>query len=674
MFPPQYPSAPTGRALMLRPSKRRQKRRPEIERPQPHWFTFGSLRSFGKRLWNPPPPAKEERYTWLVKPRFTVQLEDVIADKHLSPLSRHDFEEYLRYFYEWVYHYRQIYNYWAESVLPTAGIDLPGSSKGAYRPRELWERLKNCQDPGLRQEFSLAKDMFFRPGAPWRLDISNEDVDRVLLIPNLPPPYDEQEHTNKMPSFPNQPEPGIFDPILRHVRDALHTSFATFLRMAFCNAGLMHYVPGACGGFLILAGGIVMWTKGMTSYQRGYVAGSLPLIWIGLWFMIVTLSGVSSLIYNFHRLVLEQTLHETYIGFEFSALSHSLCDRCDARQLYPWEIKRPLPPDVVRPPVYSLAPAPAPGPTDVESSSYSCHRRRSNGSSLLPTTSTAFSTSENTFGFHALLERRWGEGVLKMVGRPLCNSKPTDPRVFDQKTTTDLPPPRQTKDLPRSSFAMSVKHVDVLQVHQPATSPSSKGSSSELPQRRNAVVDLSMELMEMEERPDSPFSEENDFGIVVSDAFDDEEVPEVHHFSSTFHQYPALALNNEAQPIAQPPYASTWLPPLGQDVAVPSIQLPEHAMQRRRTMPDVFACVNPSIRHENDGLTINLVTVETRRGSKSSEVEQGPELYYPWARTLYGPMTLVHSPLVRRAHWVTTWRTAAIATGVTFGLTLGLIR
>ncbi|GAB1517952.1 hypothetical protein RhiTH_001008 [Rhizoctonia solani] len=545
-----------------------------------------------------------------------------------------------RYFYEWVYRYRQIYNYWAESVLPTAGIDLPGSSKGAYRPRELWERLKNCQDPGLRQEFSLAKDMFFRPGAPWRLDISNEDVDRVLLIPNLPPPYDEQEHTNKMPSFPNQPEPGIFDPILRHVRDALHTSFATFLRMAFCNAGLMHYVPGACGGFLTLAGGIVMWTKGMTSYQRGYVAGSLPLIWIGLWFMIVTLSG--------------------YVG--------------DARQLYPWEIKRPLPPDVVRPPVYSLAPAPAPGPTDVESSSYSCHRRRSNGSSLLPTTSTAFSTSENTFGFHALLERRRGEGVLKMVGRPLCNSKPTDPRVFDQKTTTDLPPPRQTKDLPRSSFAMSVKHVDVLQVHQPATSPSSKGSSSELPQRRNAVVDLSMELMEMEERPDSPFSEENDFGIVVSDAFDDEEVPEVHHFSSTFHQYPALALNNEAQPIAQPPYASTWLPPLGQDVAVPSIQLPEHAMQRRRTMPDVFACVNPSIRHENDGLTINLVTVETRRGSKSSEVEQGPELYYPWARTLYGPMTLVHSPLVRRAHWVTTWRTAAIATGVTFGLTLGLIR
>ncbi|KAF8758300.1 hypothetical protein RHS01_02368 [Rhizoctonia solani] len=569
MFPPQYPSAPTGRALMLRPSKRRQKRRPEIERPQPHWFTFGSLRSFGKRLWNPPPPAKEERYTWLVKPRFTVQLEDVIADKHLSPLSRHDFEEYLRYFYEWVYRYRQIYNYWAESVLPTAGIDLPGSSKGAYRPRELWEH-----------------------------------VDRVLLIPNLPPPYDEQEHTNKMPSFPNQPEPGIFDPILRHVRDALHTSFATFLRMAFCNAGLMHYVPGACGGFLTLAGGIVMWTKGMTSYQRGYVAGSLPLIWIGLWFMIVTLSGVSSLIYNFHRLVLEQTLHETYIGLEFSALSHSLCDRCDARQLYPWEIKRPLPPDVVRPPVYSLAPAPAPGPTDVESSSYSCHRRRSNGSSLLPTTSTAFSTSENTFGFHALLERRRGEGVLKMVGRPLCNN--------------------------------------VLQVHQPATSPSSKGSSSELPQRRNAVVDLSMELMEMEERPDSPFSEENDFGIVVSDAFDDEEVPEVHHFST------ALCLD----------VASTS----GQDVAVPSIQLPEHAMQRRRTMPDVFACVNPSIRHENDGLTINLVTVETRRGSKSSEVEQGPELYYPWARTLYGPMTLVHSSLVRRAHWVTTWRTAAIAT------------
>ncbi|CAE6420392.1 unnamed protein product [Rhizoctonia solani] len=202
MFPPpQYPFVPPGQASMLRARKRRQKRRPHSERPPPHWFTFGSLRSFGKRLWNPPPPSKEERYVWFVKPKYTVQLEDVVADKHLSPLSRHDFEEYLQYvegslgnlyFYEWVHHYRQLFAHWAESVLPSASVGLPGSSKGAYRPRELWERLKDCQDLGLRQEFAFAKDTFFRPGAPWRLGIPSEDVDRILLIPNFPPPYGEQ--------------------------------------------------------------------------------------------------------------------------------------------------------------------------------------------------------------------------------------------------------------------------------------------------------------------------------------------------------------------------------------------------------------------------------------------------------------------------------------------------
>lgn len=47
---------------MLRP-KRRQ-RRQRYTRPAPHWFTLGSLRSFGTRLWHPPPPAKEEHYAW----------------------------------------------------------------------------------------------------------------------------------------------------------------------------------------------------------------------------------------------------------------------------------------------------------------------------------------------------------------------------------------------------------------------------------------------------------------------------------------------------------------------------------------------------------------------------------------------------------------------------------
>ncbi|CAE6370952.1 unnamed protein product [Rhizoctonia solani] len=623
---------------MLSPSKRRQQRRPQAERPPAHWFTIGSLRSFGKRLWNPPPPSKEERYVWLVKPKYTMQLEDVVADKHLPPLSRNDFEEYLLYvegslgnlyFYEWVHRYRQLFAHWAESVFPSAGVGLPSSSKGAYKPRELWERLKNCQDRGLKQEFAFAKDVFFRPGAPWRLDISSEDANHILLIPNIPPPYGEQEHTIKMPSFPNQPEPSIFDPILRHIRDALDASFACFIRLAFCNAGLWHCVPG------------------MASYRRGYVVGSLPLIWVGLWFALVTLSG--------HCLTVYVT--------------------GDARQLYPWEIERPLPPDVVPPPVYSLAAAP--GPTDVESGSCLRRRYRLNASGFLSLTGTSLLSPQGTCD-QSLAERKWREGVSRMLKKPWCDDKPTDFQAPEQKTAADLPPARHTKGLPRSSLVMGIEQAKVLEACSPSTILSPSGSASDFSQRRNAVVDLSVELKAMglgpEGRPDSPFSEENDFGIVVSDVFEGDDVPEMHHFSSTVWPFSTSAVDHDGQILAQQSFGSSWLPPSSwQDAPTLPIQPPEYAIQRRRAIPDIFG-TSPCIRHEGDAFAIDLATVETRRGSRSSEVEQGPELYYPWARTLYGPMTPVYSPLVRRAHWATTWRTAAIATVVTFGLTLGLIR
>jgi hypothetical protein len=86
---------------MLRASRHR-RRRQRRERPPPHWFTLGSLRSFGKRLWNPPPPVEGERYAWLgechfewlalpaemmpVTPRYNILLEDVVTDKHLPPV------------------------------------------------------------------------------------------------------------------------------------------------------------------------------------------------------------------------------------------------------------------------------------------------------------------------------------------------------------------------------------------------------------------------------------------------------------------------------------------------------------------------------------------------------------------------------------------------------------
>ncbi|KAF8758299.1 hypothetical protein RHS01_02369 [Rhizoctonia solani] len=230
--------------------------------------------SLGSRLWNPPPASEEERYSWFITPKYRISLEDVIADKHPSPVgvifllsTSHThcvalttrLEDYLHhveglasnlYFHEWVHNYRERYREWAKSVLPL----------------ELWERLKDCQDRQLKDEFSSAKSTFFQPGAPMRLNIDASLRDRVLLIPNLPP---SQRLTDRLPSYPNQPEPSIFDPILEQVNQTLEAAFARFLRLAFCNAGLIHCILGHLLGLSILAAGLALWAA--IDMDRGMV-------------------------------------------------------------------------------------------------------------------------------------------------------------------------------------------------------------------------------------------------------------------------------------------------------------------------------------------------------------------------------------------------------------------
>ncbi|CAE6474057.1 unnamed protein product [Rhizoctonia solani] len=639
-----FASLAQGPMLIVR--KRRQRRRTRAQRPLPHWFTIGSFRSLGNRLWNPPPASKEEYYSWFVAPRYRLSLEDVISDKHLSPLSRQDFEDYLHhaegsaanlYFHEWFHNYRRLYGEWAKSVLPAATFGLPSSSKYLYPTRELWERLKDCQDRQLKDEFSSAKATFFQPGASMRLNIDAKLRDRVLLIPNLPPPHNGQQLTDKLPSYPSQPEPSIFDPILEQVNKALEATLSRFIRLAFCNAGLWHNCLGHLLGLCILGSGLALWCLGIRSYQRGFVAGSLPLIWVGVWFCLVSVSGLCLGVYS----------------------------TGDARQLYPWEIARPAPLGATPPPTFSIAPRPNEAPT---LSSYSFGRKPSNISYILPLTTPPLSSPQSTYQPQVNGGRRWSEGVLKIWGRHKRESSiRPDWGAIDRNAVElhdSLPPARKTKNLPRTSLVL-----DVEQANGPASSHFRSLSVTPTPTfdvtytRRNAAVDLSSDLQAAgfgpEGRPDSPFSEENDFGIVVSDAYDADTAQEPFHTLAPWTTFSMSTSNQEE-------IDRKHIPTESLDRLAPLIQAPEPAASRRRTIPDICAS------------TVETLTVDypsgSRRGSKSSEPEAGDERYWPWPRTLLGPMTLVHSPLVRRAHWVTTWRTAAIATVVTWGMSLGLIR
>jgi hypothetical protein len=90
-----------------------------------------------------------------------------------------------RYFCQWLQRYRALHHSWVSSVLPTANI--PSSSTGGYRSRDLWERLNPCQDRRLKYEFNSAKAKFLSVNASMRLDISDEMRRNVLVISNVPP-------------------------------------------------------------------------------------------------------------------------------------------------------------------------------------------------------------------------------------------------------------------------------------------------------------------------------------------------------------------------------------------------------------------------------------------------------------------------------------------------------
>ncbi|KAF8609870.1 hypothetical protein BDV93DRAFT_517100 [Ceratobasidium sp. AG-I] len=653
-------------------------------RPPPHWFTLGTLRTLKKRLANPPPPAEEERYFMFLAPRYDIQLEDVVANKHLPPLSLQDFEDYLQHvegtpgnlhFHLWVQCYRRLYNDWVETVLPAA--NLPSSSHGGYRSRDLWERLNYCQDRELKEQFSFAKAQFFENGASMQLNINDDLRQSVLSISNLPP-KESQELTDKLPSFPNQPEPGLFDAILREVDAVLSAACQRFVRLAFCNSGLWHSCLGNLLGWAILASGLGLWTLAVAKVAgRGLVVASLPLIWVGVWFILVSFNG--------HCLGVYST--------------------GDARQLYPHELLRPLPSEIKPPPVYSLAP-----PPDEVPPPYSWNRKASGASTFLPPPILASSPvlPQRSYQPWSYLNvgRRKSEGMLRMFGRREsaddANTLEMGKRGETEHTggiELKLPPPRKTKDLTRQSFNLEA----------PPTSDESGEMSGLAPPPpaltavRRGAVDMSAGWEEQLESqqfhlqfsqsdlPDSPgdFTEENDFGIVVSEAFE-EDGP---------HQYmPELYPPAPSYPFPQPDEAPI-APRLSADPALPQtstrgaltplaplVQGPEYAARWRRTLPDIFA---PSARQEAAGSaegfqrphksnpTLDWVTKESssRRGSRSSDPEaSGPTRMWPWPRRLLGPMTLVHSPLVRRAHWVVTVRCAGVALVVTCGMALGLVR
>ncbi|KAG9121854.1 hypothetical protein FRC07_002021, partial [Ceratobasidium sp. 392] len=324
-----------------------------------------------------------------------------------------------RYFHQWLENYETLHKAWLSSFLPT----IPSTSGGGYRPQDLWDRLNPCQDRVFKEEFAYAKARWFYENASTRLDVTEEMRKSVLEIPNLPR-SSQNELTHTLPSFPNQLTPFHSDPIRTHVTSYLRSALTRFLHLAFCNGGLWHACAGHMGATVwFLAPGLALWILGIYTERRELVGGILLLIWAGFWIMLMCT--------NKHCFAMWLT--------------------ADARQLYPHELVRPLPPEhATPPPVYSLAIPPQPDDHVAPPPSYKLRpcRKASGMLSLMNGGTGGARTEKRASGGSRILDlfgRREEERDLESgivieldIRRTMEQS-----RQMDLKLT--LPPARKTK-------------------------------------------------------------------------------------------------------------------------------------------------------------------------------------------------------------------------------------
>ncbi|KAG8726104.1 hypothetical protein FRC12_023705 [Ceratobasidium sp. 428] len=345
----------------------------------------------------------------------------------------------------------------------------------------------------------------------------------------------------------------------------------------------------------------------------------------------------------------------------------------DARQLYPHELVRPLPPEhAAPPPVYSLSMPPQPDDRVVPPPPYEPRQGRK------------APTDETADGVRTRKQRSGGNGILGRFGRnqddverdlesgmviELDTHRTTEQsRQMDLKLA--LPAARKTKGLSRQSLGPST-----------LPAPSNLFLSEEPRLTAASTADVADSQM---------FDEGEDFGIVVSEAYEgdlDYPFPSHNHHSPRSTRTRSVNEQEASAPRSAGP--EPLVPVRIQPTPDPEHMAPVPA-RRRGGLPDIFsfgsppatptsaflAAPKPSKSPASPALDWVLSQSHPPARSKQQDLvgDDGVVLMNPRWRTLFGPMTLVHDLLVRRAHWAVTVRCAIVAGVMVCGMALGLIR
>ncbi|KAG8870019.1 hypothetical protein FRB98_001940, partial [Tulasnella sp. 332] len=263
--------------------------------PRPSYWGYDlrDLKNFPHRLLFPPNAGVGTVRSLKLTPRYEVSIHDVLDGKHLPPLTLKDFEEYLvfvehsaenLYFICWLRDYKRTYNAWQHSLNATL------EESPEKRPQSL---------PELTLSFSRARATFFDRDSHLELNLPFQEVEALL---------------NNSKQYAHPP-PSVLADVERQVESMLRESLMKFISSSCGNSGRRRGLFAIAVGALVIAIGLIPVILSVYHHTpRAIRLAGLPAFWFGFMTAIAGFHGVCVVIFLFG----------------------------DARQLYPYELKRPL--------------------------------------------------------------------------------------------------------------------------------------------------------------------------------------------------------------------------------------------------------------------------------------------------------------------------------------------
>ncbi|PVF92124.1 hypothetical protein CPB86DRAFT_238802 [Serendipita vermifera] len=269
-------------------------------------------------------------------PSYRVLLDNVLKGRHLPPLGRKEFEDFLYfkeysaenlYFYFWFADYERAWTRWAHATHHTDATSPITSTTTTKSTRSTnadnASTFSSMPNSALAMSYARAKKTFFTPGSPWELNLPQKTLHQ-LLHPSKP-------HQGP----PQHPHPSAFAAVKFEVDTYLNDSLTRFITQNGGNAGRNRAICAILIGLSIIVAGlspiILTSLRSTATLPHYHPHSAVPAYYTHTWNQRLTrLAAIPGLWFGFMTMICG--LHGVCIViFLFG----------DARQLYPYELRRP---------------------------------------------------------------------------------------------------------------------------------------------------------------------------------------------------------------------------------------------------------------------------------------------------------------------------------------------